>query len=151
VNIEGKIVGINAAIFGRTFQGISFAIPSSLAQEKYEELRKKGKVERAWLGIQPLEVPDEVREALGLDFGQGVFVGLVQTGAPASKAGVQHGDVILRWNDHEATDPTLLSRAIAGTQIGSKAKLVLARRNGRNGGKEQLALDVQVEELPPSR
>jgi serine protease Do len=151
VNIDGNIVGINAAIFGSRFQGISFAIPSSLAREKYEELRAKGKVERAWLGIQPLEVPDEVREAMDLDWGQGVFVGKVERGAPASKAGVKYGDVILKWNDHEATDPTLLSQAIAGTEIGSKAKLVLARRTDETGAKEQLALDVQVERLPPTR
>ena len=149
VNIGGQIVGINAAIFGRSYQGISFAIPSSLAHEKYDELRTKGKVERAWLGIQPLEVPDVVREKLGLELGQGVFVGEVRRGAPASKAGVKFGDVILRWNDHIVTDPTLLSRAIAATEIGSKAKLVLARSNGKTGTNQQVALDVQVERLPP--
>ena len=71
VNIEGQIVGINAAIFGRGYQGISFAIPSSLAREKYDELRTKGKIERAWLGISPLDVPDPVREQLGLELRRG--------------------------------------------------------------------------------
>jgi serine protease Do len=150
VNIEGQVVGINAAIFGRGYQGISFAIPSSLAREKYEELRVNGKVERAWLGIMPLDVPDKVREQLGLGYGEGVYVGKVQPGAPANKAGVKFGDVILKWNDHNATDPTLLSRAIAATQIGSTAKLVVARRNSEPGQYQQVSLDVEVERLPPA-
>jgi S1-C subfamily serine protease len=148
VNIEGQIVGINAAIFGRGYQGISFAIPSSLAHEQYAKLRATGKIERAWLGILPLEVPDSVREELGLELGKGVFVGKVQSGAPANRAGLKYGDVILKWNDHTATDPTLLSRAIASTEIGSNAKVVLARRNSTTGTSQQVALDVHVERKP---
>jgi serine protease Do len=147
VNIEGQIVGINAAIFGPSYQGISFSIPSSLAREKYDELRTKGHIDRAWLGILPLDVPDDVREQYGLGLGEGVLVGTVEPGAPASRSGVHPGDVILRWNDHLASDPTLLSRAIAATEIGSKAKLVLVRRNGNE--KQQIAVDVDVERRPP--
>jgi serine protease Do len=146
VNIEGKLVGINAAIFGSAYQGISFAIPSQLAQEKYEELRAHGRIQRAWLGIEPLDVPDDVREQLGLKVGEGVYVGEVRASAPAGKAGIKEGDVILKWNDHTATDPTLLSRAIASTEIGSKAKLLLVRTNG--DGNEKIALDVEVEAHP---
>jgi S1-C subfamily serine protease len=146
VNIEGKLVGINAAIFGSAYQGISFAIPSSLARDKYDQLRANGRIERAWLGIEPLDVPEEIRERLGLELGKGVFVGEVRATAPAGKAGLKRGDVILKWNDHVATDPTLLSRAIAETKIGSTAKLELVRINGE--GNETIALDVEVEAHP---
>ncbi len=146
VNISGQIVGINAAIFGSSYQGISFSIPSVLARERYEELRKKGRIDRAWLGISPLDVPEEVRKKYGLGLGEGVFVGQVEAGAPAGRSGVQKGDVILKWNSHVATDPTLLSRAIAATEIGSTAKLVLVRREGED--KKQLSLDVPVERRP---
>ena len=146
VNIEGQIVGINAAIFGTAYQGISFAIPSSLAHEKYDELKAKGRIDRAWLGITPLDVPEEVRELYELDLGEGVLVGSVEADAPAGRSGLRSGDVILRWNNHQATDPTLLSRAIASTEIGSMAKLVILRHNG--DGTEQLALDVEVERRP---
>ncbi|HEX5470748.1 MAG TPA: trypsin-like peptidase domain-containing protein [Lacipirellulaceae bacterium] len=146
VNIEGQIVGINAAIFGPAYQGISFSIPSALAREKYEQLRAKGHVDRAWLGVAPLDVPDEVREKLGLAIGQGVFVGVVEKGTPAERSGMRPGDVILKWNDHLATDPTLLSRTIAATKIGSTAKVVLVRRNGDS--KKQLSLEVPVERRP---
>ena len=62
---------------------------------------------------------------------------------------MKFGDVILKWNDHDATDPTLLSRAIAATEIGSTAKLVVARRDAEPGKYEQVSLNVQVERLPP--
>jgi len=147
VNIEGQVVGINAAIFGTAYQGISFAIPSVLAREKYDELKAKGRIDRAWLGIEPLDVPEEVREQYELELGEGVFVGSVEADAPAGRSGVRQGDVILKWNDHPATDPTLLSRAIAATEIGSTAKLVLMRRNGK--GNEEMSLDIEVERRPP--
>ncbi len=147
VNIDGQVVGINAAIFGPAYQGISFAIPSVLAREKYDELKLKGRIDRAWLGILPLDVPDDMREKLALDLGQGVYVATVEKDAPAGRVGLRPGDVILQWNDHVATDPTLLSRAIAGTEIGSTAKLVVLRASG--AGKETLDLDVKVERRRP--
>jgi S1-C subfamily serine protease len=146
VNIEGQVVGINAAIFGDTFQGISFSIPSVLAKERYEQLKARGHIDRAWLGIYPLDVPKEIREELGLNSDEGVLVGTVQPGAPANRAGVQRGDVILKWNDHVATDPTLLSRAIAATEIGSNAKLVLVRNE--SGESKHITLDIKVEAHP---
>ena len=149
VNIDGQIVGINAAIFGRGYQGISFAIPSSLAREKYDELRKNGKVERAWLGIMPLDVPEKVREQLGLGYGEGVFVGKVQADTPANKAGVKFGDVILKWNDHEATDPDTAEprdrrHAKSAPRPSSSSPAATASR----ANTEQVALDVEVERLP---
>jgi S1-C subfamily serine protease len=149
VNIDGQIVGIIAAIFGTSYQGISFSIPSALVREKYDELRTKGHIDRAWLGISPLDVPESVRKKYGLGLGEGVFVGEVEEGAPAGRSGVQIGDVILKWNNHVATDPTLLSRAIAATEIGSTAKLVLVRREGKD--KKQLSVDVPVERRPKEK
>jgi serine protease Do len=147
VNIEGQVVGINAAIFGTAYQGISFAIPSSLAREKYDELRANGRIERAWLGVLPEEVPDNVRTRLALEVGEGVYVAQVEANTPAGRSGVRVGDIILKWNDHVATDPTLLSRAIAATKIGSTAKLLLLRDDGDGKG-EELTLDIKVERRP---
>jgi serine protease Do len=148
VNIEGQIIGINAAIFGSAYQGISFSIPSAIARDRYEELKTKGHVDRAWLGILPMDVPDHMRTKLGLGLGEGVYVGTVEAGSPAGKAGIHKDDIILKWNDHLASDPTLLSRAIAATEIGSTAKLVLVRAEPNGKEKKELALDVKVERRP---
>jgi serine protease Do len=106
-------------------------------------------IERAWLGIVPLEVPQPIQEQLGLAIGQGVYVDLVQHKAPAERAGIRRGDVILKWNDFVATDPTLLSRAIAATKIGSVAKVHLVRGGPQEGTTEpkrtELDVDVTVE------
>ncbi|HEX2473357.1 MAG TPA: trypsin-like peptidase domain-containing protein [Lacipirellulaceae bacterium] len=149
VNIDGQVVGINAAIFGPAYQGISFAIPSALVRERYDELKTNGRIERAWLGILPLDVPDDVRAGMKLELGEGVYVATVDKNAPAGRVGLRPGDVILKWNDHTATDPTLLSREIARTPIGSTAKLTILRATG--SGNERLDLDVEVERRRPER
>jgi serine protease Do len=148
VNIEGQVIGINAAIFGSAYQGISFAIPSLIAREQYEQLRANGRIERGWLGIQPADVPERVRARLALKLGEGVYVERVEPRTPAARSGLRGGDVILKWNDHVANDPTLLSRAIAATEIGSTAKLVYVRAGGTSES-EQFAIDVKVERRPP--
>ncbi len=152
INIEGKVIGINAAIFGSSYQGISFAIPSSVAKDEYAQLRTKGWIERAWLGIRPVEVPQEIAEQLGLAIGEGVLVERVEPEAPADRAGIRRNDVILKWNGVTATDPTLLSRAIAATKVGSTAKVRLVRAESRDGkgkpSRSELELAVAVERHP---
>jgi serine protease Do len=152
IDIEGKVIGINAAIFGSSYQGISFAIPSSVAKVEYAQLRTKGWIERAWLGIRPVEVPQEIAQQLGLAIGEGVLVERVEPQAPADRAGIHRGDVILQWNDVAATDPTLLSRAIAATKVGSTAKVRLVRFNARDGDEKptrsEFELAVAVERHP---
>jgi S1-C subfamily serine protease len=147
-NIEGQVVGINTAIVGDAYQGVSFSIPSTLVHEKYDEIRKTGRVERAWLGVEPHEVPDEIRQRLGLEAGKGVFLSRVERRSPAGRSGFKAGDVILKWNNHDATDPSLLSHAIAATEIGSTAKAVVARAGDEEGRSQQVELDVKLERRP---
>jgi S1-C subfamily serine protease len=152
VNIRGEVVGINAAIVGPAYQGVSFAIPSNLAREEYEQLHEKGWIERAYLGIRPQPVPQSIQQQLGLTLGQGVYVGHVETDAPAEQAGIQRGDVILRWNDVEATDPVLLRRQIEATKVGSTAKVRVLRAvsagDADQSARSELNLEVRVERHP---
>ena len=146
VNVDGKIVGINTAIIGRSYQGISFSIPSAIARDSYEQLRKQGWVLRGYLGVGPTEVTDQVARKLGLNRGKGVFVAQVQKNTPAAEAGFQAGDVILSWNGVEFSDPALMSRAIAGTKIGSIVPVEIVR-SGREDP-EKLTLQVKVAARP---
>ena len=146
VNVKGEIVGINTAIIGRSYQGISFSIPSAIARDSYEQLRDQGWVLRGFLGVEPMEVTDRVAKKLGLERGQGVFVAKVQIDTPAHEAGLLRGDVILSWDGTEYSDPNLISRAIAATEIGSVVPVEIVRL-GRNGP-DKIGLSVKVAARP---
>ena len=146
VNAEGQIVGINTAIIGSSYQGISFSIPSTIARTSYETLRKGGTVLRGYLGVSPAKVPDQAALALGLERDQGVRVVMVSRDTPASVAGIRKNDVILRWNGDEFSDPNLLSRAIAATDIGSEVPVEIVRLG--NGEPVRMTLTVKVAARP---
>jgi serine protease Do len=146
VDYQGKVVGINTAIIGPSYQGISFAIPSELAKASYEQLREHGYVLRGFLGIRPEEVPEQLARNLDLDQNEGVLVISVDPNTPAAAAGVEPGDVILTWNGEKFSDPVLLSRAIAATPIGSEIPVKLVRDSNR--GVRTLDVDVTVAARP---
>ena len=127
VNLAGKVIGVNTAILGPSYRGVSFAIPSDLAKEKYEQLRKHGFIERGFLGVTPVRPTARDRHQLGLENGEGVLIKTVERDSPAEIGGLIPGDLILTWNDHQAEDPTLLSRAIAATDVGSTADVLIRR------------------------
>ncbi len=143
VNMKGQVVGINTAIVGQAYQGISFAIPSRLAREVYEQLRAKGKVARGWLGVAMQELDAPLAGKLGLEEPSGSLVTGVVPNSPAAKAKIEPGDVIVKWNDEPIKDPTDLSLAIARTKIGSKATVTLLRDG------KQLEIKLTVAERPP--
>jgi len=131
LNTRGEVVGINTAIFGESYQGISFAIPSRLAREVYEQIISGRKIARGWLGVAMDDVTEREARQLGLEGPQGVLVHGVVAGSPAEQAGVQPQDVIIEWNGRQISNQYDLSRAVARTKIGSKATIVLLRGGGR--------------------
>ena len=147
VNIEGKIVGINTAIVGPAYQGISFAIPSTLARQTYEQILRDGEVKRGFLGVIPEKVSDKTARDLKLERNVGVFVRGIEQNTPSEDAGLEPGDVILTWNDVPYSDPTLLSRAIAASPIGSKVEMEIVRSSPK--GPKHIQLTVTVAARPP--
>jgi serine protease Do len=143
VNLKGEVVGINTAIYGRSYQGISFAIPSGLAQEVYEKLKATGAVERGWLGVGMADLDEEIAARLGLEEVRGALVAGVVPDSPADRAGLRQGDVIVEWNGLEIDEPTDLSRAVARTEVGSEAEVVAVREGRR------MEFTVQVGRRPP--
>jgi serine protease Do len=143
VNMKGEVVGINTAIVGPTYRGISFAIPSRLAQTVYERLKTSRRIEaRGWLGVAMVDVNESVAEQLGLEGVRGVLVWQLVPGSPAEKAGIRRGDVILRWNKEPVESSAGLSILVGRSEIGSKAILTLSRK-----GKET-QVTVTVGERP---
>ncbi|MGI9456839.1 MAG: S1C family serine protease [Aeoliella sp.] len=146
VDLEGRVVGINVKIVGNTYQGVSFAIPSQLARETYNKMREEGWIERGYLGVEPQPVEDAIRRRLQLEQGEGVLVARVSQLTPASRAGFRQRDVIVKWNNHFATDPFLLTQTIADTPVGSKARVII-KRLVRNEPVE-MELEVTVGAVP---
>lgn len=142
VNMKGEVVGINTAIIGEAYQGISFAIPSKLAQGVYEQLKAGGKVARGWLGVELQPLTEALSRQLELKDVRGVLVASVVRGGPADEAGIEPGDVITTWNGQQVKEPSDLSLAVARTAIGFKAPVVLLRN-----GEERKAM-VTVGERP---
>jgi len=91
VNMSGQVVGINTAIYGKSYQGISFAIPSKIAKGVYEEIKTTGTVARGWLGVGIGDVTEKAASRLGLKEAHGALVGGVVPDSPAEKAGIQSG------------------------------------------------------------
>lgn len=127
--MDGTVIGVATAIFSPTGGniGIGFAIPSADAQPIIDELRRTGTVQRGWLGVTIQPVTPEAAEALGLQQPRGALVSNVADGSPAAEAGVQVGDVILRFSGREISDVRSLSRAVAETPIGQATETVIWR------------------------
>ncbi len=143
VDSSGRVIGINTAIVGDAYQGVSFAIPSNVAQEIYGRI----KAGRGWLGVQLEEMNAEKAKAAGMAETTGVLIAGYPLGAgmpdsPAAAAGVLKGDVLLKWNDVDVSSPNDLRRLVEKTKVGTKVKAGLWR-----GGRE-LTLEVTVGQRP---
>lgn len=125
-NIRGEVIGINTAIINFA-QGIGFAIPSNMVQSIAGQLMDKGKVTRGWLGVGIQPLTPELAGKFGVKEGEGVLVNEVFDGDPASKAGIQPGDIILRVDDLPVDTPNSLARVIAGLIPGKKTNIEIMR------------------------
>lgn len=118
VDAEGKLVGINTAIFSpdasEGFIGIGFAIPVSMIQKVLTNLMSGNRLERGYIGIVPQQITPEFARDLGLEVTNGVMVSSVIQGSPASRAGLRAFDVIVRVGDEDIYQMTRLLDVIAG-------------------------------------
>jgi serine protease Do len=123
LNMKGEVVGINAAI-NAAGQGIGFAIPVNMAKVLIPQLKERGRVVRSWIGIQIQPVNRRLAKSFGLDEPKGALVAEVIPGAPAAKAGLQAGDIILSFGGQPIKKhsdlPWLASTAGVGTKIALK-------------------------------
>jgi serine protease Do len=145
VDVSGRVIGINTAIVGEAYQGISFAIPSNVAREVYARLKAEGTIRRGWLGVQLEEMTATHAQRVGLPAPVGVYIAGIFTqdgNSPAARAGIQPGDVLLRWDDTEVSSPLDLRTLVEKTAIGRRTPVVVYRQ-GR-----ELKLEVIVGERP---
>ena len=140
INMRGEVVGINSQIYSRSggFMGISFAIPIDEAANVSNQLRANGRVQRGRLGVGIGEVSKDVAESLGMSKPQGAFVSSVEAGSPAEKAGIEAGDIILKFDGKTIEKSSDLPRTVGNTKPGTQSKLTLLRR----GATRDIAITV---------
>jgi len=143
-NLQGQVVGINSQIYSDTggYQGVAFSIPIDLAMNAVDQLKSKGYVTRGMLGVEIKPVDEDVAKALKLDSAKGAIVVNVTPDSAAQKAGLQSGDVILSYNDHDIVQGTDLPPLVSATKPGSTVPIKILR-----DGKER-TIDATIGTMP---
>jgi serine protease Do len=144
IDLAGKVIGINTAIITQTggYEGIGLAIPSVLAKRVVDGLIKDGKVTRGYLGVYIGPMDTEVARKLGLPNNHGARIAIVQPGGPASRAGLNVGDVIVKIAGADVADPPTLRNITSALDVGSTVPITYFR-----DGREQTT-NVTIAELP---
>jgi len=146
ININGEVIGVNAAITSPAGGnvGIGFAIPSNLAKKVSDDLINKGKVIRAYLGIVPQQMTDDLAKAMEMDRIYGILVARIEDDTPAKEAGLNEGDVIVEFNNQEIPDVSRFRIIVANSPIGEKIPVKIIR----DGQLKELT--ATLKELPGS-
>ncbi|MGE0846315.1 MAG: Do family serine endopeptidase [Flavobacteriaceae bacterium] len=148
VDVDGRLVGINTAIYSRSGGsiGIGFAIPSNMVRFVVRSAAGDGRLRRPWLGARLEAVTSEIAESLGFTRPVGVLVADITRDSPAAKAGLRTGDVIVSVDGHEVSDANSFRYRLVTRGIGGTAELAL-KRGGRDR-KATLPLEG-APEVPP--
>jgi len=127
--LDGKVVGVNTAIFSPSGGnvGIAFAVPAALVKQVVTELKDDGSVDRGWLGVVIQNVNDDIADSVGLAKSKGAMITKVTEDGPASKEDIRAGDVIVEVNGNEVKDSRDLARKIADLDPDTEVKLSIVR------------------------
>jgi serine protease Do len=147
INMRGEVVGINSQIYSRSggFMGISFSIPMDEAMRVSEQLRANGRVTRGRIGVQIEPVTKEIAESIGLGKAQGALINRIEAGAPADKAGLEAGDVIIKIDGKPIEKSADLPRLVGNTKPGTKSTLTIFRRGATK------ELSIVIAEMEPEK
>ena len=131
VNMDGDLVGINAAIASRTgsYEGYSFAIPSNIVKKVVEDFLQYGALQRAYIGVSIAEITEELARAKGIEVTSGVYVIDVHENGGAKSAGIKKDDIILSVNNITVNSNAQLIGVIGQYRPGDRVKVKL-QRNG---------------------
>jgi serine protease Do len=126
--MAGEVIGITSIKISEVgVEGTGYAISSNEAMPIIQELISKGYVSRAYLGVSTYTVDNYAIARFALKVDKGVLLTYVEPGSPATKAGLQAGDVVVQFNGKEVLTGSELIRAIHQTQIGSEVEIVYWR------------------------
>jgi serine protease Do len=133
-NLDGDVVGVNTAIISPSGGsiGIGFAVPSKTVMPVIDQLRRFKEVRRGWLGVRIQQVNDEIAESLSIKPPRGALVAGIDEKGPAKPAGIEAGDVIVKFDGQEIKEMRDLPRIVADTPVGKDVEVVIIRK-----GKEE--------------
>jgi len=141
INLSGQVIGINTAV--AQAQGIGFAIPTSTVQDVLGKLMKGETVAHPWLGLQMQDLDQQTADYLGLKSTAGALVVGVVPGGPAARAGLQEGDVIVKYGERPVNTADDLANLVSSAGVGQRVVL-LVYRNGR-----AYNIPVTIGQAPP--
>ncbi len=152
VDMHGRLVGLNSAIYSRGGPsaagsiGIGFAIPSAMVRAVAHSLLVHGRPVRSWFGASGETVSAEMADSLGLDHPFGAIISDVYANSPAAHAGLEPGDIVLDIDGREVADVAGLRYRLATIPVGSDAKLTVLRRGSHLSLTAKL---IEPPETPP--
>lgn len=128
-NLDGEVIGINSMIYSRSggYMGLSFAIPIDLAMNVVDQLREDGSVARGWLGVSLQPVDRDLAESFGLDKPKGALINEVFADSPAEDAGIEPGDIVIRYDGKAVASIEELPPMVGQTKVGDSVKVVVVR------------------------
>jgi serine protease Do len=134
-NLDGEVVGVNTLIISPSGGsiGIGFAVPSKTVAGVVDSLRQFGELRRGWLGVRIQQVTDEIAESLSIKPARGALIAGVEDKGPAKPAGIEPGDVVVKFDGKDIKEPKDLSRVVADTAVGKEVDVVIIRK-----GKEEI-------------
>jgi serine protease Do len=129
-NLDGEVVGINTAIISPSGGsiGIGFAVPSKTAMPVIDQLKQFGETRRGWLGVRIQQVTDEIAESLKIAPPRGALVAGIDDRGPAKPAGIEPGDVIVKFDGKDIKEMRDLPRVVADTPVGKQVPVVVIRK-----------------------
>jgi serine protease Do len=129
-NLDGEVIGVNTLIISPSGGsiGIGFAVPSKTVAGVVDQLRQFGELRRGWLGVRIQQVTDEIGESLNIKPARGALIAGVEEKGPAKPAGIEPGDVVVKFDGKDIKEPKDLSRVVADTAVGKEVDVVIIRK-----------------------
>jgi serine protease Do len=162
-NLEGEVVGINTAIISPSGGsiGIGFSVPSKTAVPVIDQLKEFGETRRGWLGVRIQQVTDDIAESLNIKPARGALVAGVEEKGPSKPAGIEAGDVIVRFDGKDIKEMKDLPRIVADTPVGKEVQVVIIRKGNEEtrtvklgrleDGEKQAALPASKDAPAPEK
>ncbi|MGE3149171.1 MAG: Do family serine endopeptidase [Pseudorhodoplanes sp.] len=151
-NLNGEVIGVNTAIYSQTGGsiGIGFAMPAKTVMAVVDQLRQFGEARRGWLGVRIQQVTEEIAESLGLKQAQGALVAGVDDKGPAKPAGIEPGDVILKFDGRDIKETKDLQRIVGDTPVGKEVEVTIIRKGKEEKKTVKLGQLKDEEKLQPA-